>query len=132
MKVSRAIMCVVCFAVFAAVLPLPAHHSVSSVFDRSRPVEITGVITKVDWMNPHIWIYVDETNDLEQVTHWELEGGQPNGLSRRGWRRDSLKPGDQVVIEGNMSRCCDNVGKLGSIMLTDGTPIWQGSAQDAN
>ena len=132
MRMSRTVMGIVCLAVLAAVLPLPAHHSVSSVFDRSRPVEITGVVTQVDWMNPHIWIYVDQTNDEAQVTHWELEGGQPNGLSRRGWRRDSLKPGDRVIIAGNMSRCCDNVAKLGSVTLADGTPIWQGSAQDPN
>ena len=130
MRMSRAMLCVVSLVVLAAVLPLGAHHSVATMYDRSRPVTITGVVTKVEWFNPHIWIYVDQTDDQDRVTHWELEGGQPNGLSRRGWRRDSLQQGDQVTIEGDMSRCCDNVAKLGSVALADGTSIWQGSAQD--
>lgn len=132
MRMSGAILSIVCLAVLATVLPLAGHHSVATMFDRNQPVTITGVVTKVEWLNPHIWIYVDETDDQNGVTHWELEGGQPNGLSRRGWRRDSLKQGDQVTIEADMSRCCDNVAKLGSVNLADGTPIWQGSAQDPN
>lgn len=132
MKMCVSMLCAVCLVVLAALLPLRAHHSVSTMFDRNRPVTITGVVTKVEWLNPHIWIYVDETDDQDGVTHWELEGAQPNGLSRRGWRRDSLKPGDEVAIEGEMSRCCDNVAKLGSVKLADGTTIWQGSAQDPN
>ena len=129
MKMFRAMSCVVFLVVLAAVLPVLAHHSVATMFDRNSPVTITGVVTEVEWRNPHIWVYVDQTDDQDRVTHWELEGAQPNGLSRRGWRRDSLKAGDQVVIEGDMSRCCDNVAKLGSVTLADGEVIWQGSAQ---
>ena len=132
MGVSRTMPYAICLLVLGAVLPVLAHHSVSTMFDRNRPVTITGVVTQVEWLNPHIWIYVNQADDQGQVTHWELEGGQPNGLSRRGWRRNSLKAGDRVVIEGDMSRCCDNVAKLGSVELADGTPIWQGSAQDPN
>ena len=130
MKVSRRTLCSAGLVVFGVVVPVLAHHSVATMFDRNRPVTITGVVTKVDWLNPHIWVYVDETDDQGQVTHWELEGAQPNGLSRRGWRRNSLRPGDRVVIDADMSRCCDNVAKLGSVRLEDGTAIWQGSAQD--
>ena len=126
MKVSRRTLCGACLVVLGVVVPVLAHHSVATMFDRNRPVTITGVVTKVDWLNPHIWVYVDETDDQGQVTHWELEGAQPNGLSRRGWRRNSLRPGDRVVIDA------DNVAKLGSVRLEDGTAIWQGSAQDPN
>jgi hypothetical protein len=83
-----------------ASLPGLAHHSIDAEFDRNKPVTVSGTVTKVDWMNPHIWIYLDVKETDGKITKWQFEGGPPNALRRQGWNRDSLKEGDQITIRG--------------------------------
>ena len=81
-----------------------AHHSFVASFDENKPVTLTGTVTKVEWTNPHIWFFIDVENPDGTVTNWGLEMGSPNFLMRAGWRRDSMKVGDVVDVEGHQAR----------------------------
>ena len=82
-----------------------AHHSFSAEFDAQKPVKLTGIVTKVEWTNPHVWFYINVKDDATgQVKNWGAEMGPPHLLQRRGWRRDTLKLGEEVTISGSMAR----------------------------
>src|SRR5262245_45244975 len=83
---------------------LLAHHSFSAEYDANQPVKVTGVVTKVEWQNPHIWFFVDVKDAQGKVTNWGFSGGPPGVLQRRGISRDALKAGDTVVVEGFRAR----------------------------
>src|SRR5919108_1125287 len=84
----------------AAGTPVVAHHSFAAEYDGSKPVKVSGVVTKVEWTNPHIWFYVDVKDDQGRVANWGFSGGPPGVLQRRGISRTALKIGDVVVVEG--------------------------------
>ena len=92
--------CVVTVAALLLQVPVAAHHSFAAQFDGDKPVVLTGVITKVDWRNPHIWVYLDVREADDKVTKWECEGGAPNALTRQGWSREHLKLGEELIVEG--------------------------------
>ena len=81
-----------------------AHHSFAATFDEDKPVALTGTVTSIEWTNPHIWFFIDVENPDGTVTNWGLEMGSPNFLMRAGWRRDSMKVGDVVDVEGHQAR----------------------------
>ena len=82
-----------------------AHHSFAAEFDASKPVTLTGLVTKVEWVNPHVWFYINVKDPATgEVTNWGAEMGPPHGLQRRGWRRETLKIGDEVTIKGSLAR----------------------------
>jgi hypothetical protein len=81
-----------------------AHHSFSAEFDASKPIEITGIVTKVDWANPHVWLYMNVKGESGAVANWGAELGPPHGLQRSGWQRETLKIGEQITVDGFMSR----------------------------
>jgi hypothetical protein len=82
-----------------------AHHSFSAEFDSDKPIEVTGIVTKVEWTNPHVWFYIN-VRDAEtgEVTNWGAEMGPPHGLQRRGWRRNTLAIGTEVTVNGFLAR----------------------------
>jgi hypothetical protein len=81
------------------------HHSFSAEFDGDKRIELTGIVTKVEWTNPHVWFYINVTDAATgEVTNWGAEMGPPHGLQRSGWRRDTLKIGDEVSLEGALAR----------------------------
>ncbi len=114
-----------------AAAPLLAHHSFDAEFGRDKPVTLKGVVTKVEWMNPHTWLYIDVTDENGNVTHWQCEGGSPNQLVRRGWKKDSLKPGDQVIVEGYRAKDRANTANAREVRLPDGRKVYSGLADDA-
>jgi len=116
-------------ALLAAALPMAAHHSVAAEFDSTKPVTIKGTVTKLEWMNPHAWIYVDVKNEQGVVEKWQLEFGAPNELVRRGWKRTDVKEGQEVTIEGIMARKGGNTASARSIVLPDGKRVFNGQAQ---
>ena len=105
-----------------------AHHSFEAEFDRNKTVVLTGTVTKVDWMNPHIYIHLDAKDEAGKSASWACEGGNPGSLMRLGWKRDSLKPGDQIVIEGYRAKDGTNTCNGRSVKLADGTKLFAGSS----
>jgi len=88
-----------------AVLPVMAHHSFPAEYDADKPISLHGVVTKVEWTNPHIFIYLDVKDEATgAVVNWALELGAPNALLRLGWKRDDLKQGDELNVEGSLAR----------------------------
>lgn len=82
-----------------------AHHSFAAEFDASKPISLTGIVTKVEWVNPHVWFYINVKDPAtSEVTNWGAEMGPPHGLQRRGWRRDTLKIGEEVTVKGALAR----------------------------
>jgi hypothetical protein len=92
------------FGVFLAVTPLAAHHSFSAEYDSKKSVTLKGIVTKVEWMNPHVYFYLDVTDEAGNIANWSLEMGPPNGLERSGWTRNTMKVGDEVVVEGTLAK----------------------------
>ena len=107
---------------------LSAHHSFAAEFDRNSPVTLTGSVTRVDWGNPHIWVFLDVKDDTGKVSNWGVEGGAPNALFRNGWRKDSLKVGDTVTVEGFKSKDGLPRANANRVTLPDGRRVFAGSS----
>jgi hypothetical protein len=114
----------------ACAVPAVAHHSFPAQYDESKPVTLTGSVTKVEWTNPHIFIYIDVVDEeTGETAPWALELGGPNALLRLGWKRDSLKTGDIVTAEGSLARDGSNLANAESIvMVATGRRMLAGSS----
>jgi len=113
-----------------AAAPAFAHHSFAAEFDDKQPVTLRGTVAKVEWLNPHVWLYVDVKDESGAVAHWQCEGGAPNGLTRQGWSKSSLKPGDEVIVEGFHAKDATNTCSSRTVKLPDGRRLFAGSADD--
>lgn len=116
-------------AIFTVSVPASAHHSFSAVFDAKVPVEVSGTVTEVEWMNPHAWIYIDVESEDGETVNWAFELGSPNGLMRRGWTRKSVQVGDQISVTGYKARDGSNRGNISSIVLADGRELTGASSR---
>ena len=109
-----------------------AHHSFSAEFDAEKPVTLTGIVTKVEWTNPHVWFYINVKDEATgELGNWGAEMGPPHGLQRRGWRRDTLKIGEQVTVEGFLARNGSQRVNARQVTLT-ATGARPGETLDAN
>jgi len=111
--------------------PVVAHHSFAAEYDSKKPIKITGTVTKVEFMNPHIYYYVDVKDASGKVTNYAVEGGTPGSLRRQGWGKDSLKTGDTVTVEGYMAKNGSNHLNGRTVTLPDGRRVFGGSADDS-
>ena len=106
---------------------LAAHHSFSAQYDRLKSHTITGTVTKMEWQNPHIYFYVAVKDNTGKETVWAVEGQAPNGLYRQGWRRDSLKAGDAVTVEGWLARDGSSLLNMAAVTVA-GKQLFRGPA----
>jgi hypothetical protein len=142
-------------AAVGASLPLAAHHSFSAEFDGSKEIKATGVVSKLDWQNPHAWIHMTATEICERTAagrgpdaveqewacrspagdekgaDWAFELGSPNGLMRQGWTRNALKQGDVITVQGSRARDGSTNSNARSVTTAAGKRMFAGSSQDA-
>jgi hypothetical protein len=130
------------FAAFAAIVGMVvvgmivgtgsviAHHSFAAEFDAAKPLTLKGVVTKIEWQNPHTYFYIDVAMPNGNVVNWGMEMGSPNGLMRQGWTRNTLKVGDSVTVEGSAAKDGTNVGNARVVVLdATGQRLFAASSQ---
>jgi hypothetical protein len=117
-------------ALLVASLPAAAHHSFAAVFDAAKPVTLTGTVARIEWMNPHTWIYLDVKKDDGSVEAWSFEMGSPNRLMRFGWNQDSLQTGATVTIAGSRARDYSRKAAVTTVTLANGKQLF--GAQDTS
>ena len=108
--------------------PLRAHHAFTAVFDASKPVTLQGTVTKVEWYNPHAWIYIDVKSPDGDVVNYAVEGGSPNALTRRGWKKTTLAIGSAIVVDGFLAKDGTPTVNGKDITLPDGRTVFVGSS----
>ncbi len=118
----------ICLGLVALSLPTAAHHAFSSEFDSTKPVRLRGKITRMEWINPHSWMHVEVKGDDGKAATWMIEAGPPGALVRRGWRKDSVKPGVEVLVEGYQAIDGSTRANGRDVTLPDGTRLFAGSS----
>ena len=112
-----------------AAVPATPHHSFAAEFDITRPVKLTGTITRIEWTNPHSWLFIDTEDDDGNVQNWAIELISTNGLLRRGWTRDKVRAGDIVNVEGFGARDGTNTGNATTVIMTNtGERLWDSAS----
>ena len=116
-----------------AVAPVWAHHSFAAEYDSKKPVTLKGTVTKIDWMNPHVYFFMDVDDGKGSVVNWGFEMGPPNGLQRSGWTKNTMKVGDVVVVEGTLAKDGSNQGNARSVMMAStGKKLGAASSENTN
>ena len=128
MKLNFALL-IAAVALFTGAAPVIAHHSFAAEFDADSPMDLTGTVTKVQWMNPHTIFYIDVETTAGDYENWAIEMGSPNGLMRRGWSRNSLRIGDIVSVTGSRARDGSSKGNARKVVLSSGNQLFGASSQ---
>jgi uncharacterized protein DUF6152 len=118
--------CVVTAALFLLTPPASAHHAFAAMYDEHKLVTVSGTVTKLEWVNPHVWLYVDGKDEGGKTGHWKFEMGSPGGLISRGWEKTTLKTGDQITVDGYRARDGSKVANPRTVTLPDGRKLFGG------
>ena len=111
-------------------MPAAAHHAFATEFDAQKPVTMKGIVTKIDWANPHVWFYINVKTESGQIENWGFEMGGPNSLRNSGWTKETMKIGDEVVVEGSLAKNGSrNVNAKNVIMASTGKKLGAASSQ---
>src|SRR5258708_8194755 len=105
-----------------------AHHAFSAEFDENKPIKLQGRVTRMEWINPHVWIHMDVKSSSGEVVNWMIEGGPPNALLKRGWNKRSLPEGTEIVVEGYQSKDGAMRANGREVMFPDGRKLFVGSS----
>src|SRR5579863_9676331 len=111
-----------------AAAPVWAHHAFAAEFDADKPIKFKGTVTKMEWINPHAWLHIDVKNDDGTVTNWMIEAAAPNSLLRRGWNKNSLPAGTEILVEGFQAKDGSNRANGSVITFADGKKLFVGNA----
>ena len=111
-----------------AAVPVWAHHAFAAEFDAAKPIKFRGTVTKMEWINPHAWIHIDVKGEDGKVTNWMIEAAAPNALLRRGWTKNSLLAGTEILVEGFQAKDGANRANGSIITFTDGKKLFVGSS----
>ena len=117
-------------ALLAATMPVLAHHAFATEFDAQKPVTMKGIVTKIDWANPHVWFYINVKTENGTIENWGFEMGGPNSLRNSGWTKDTMKIGDEVIVEGSLAKNGSrNVNAKSVTMASTGKKLGAASSQ---
>ena len=128
MRVRRSLIAAAVWMTLAGAVPMLAHHAFSAEFDGNRPISLRGTVVKMEWVNPHSWITMAVKNENGTTETWEVEAGAPNAMFRRGFRKDSLIAGTEILIQGFRAKSGKNVANGRDITLPDGRKLFMGSS----
>lgn len=131
MRFSFFLSCAVVSGALLAAIPASAHHSFAAEYDSTKPVKLTGNVTRVDWQNPHVYFYIDVKNtDTGRVENWAFEMGAPSVITRQGWTKTSMKIGDVIIVEGTRAKDGGTHGNARSVsMASTGKKLGAGSSE---
>jgi hypothetical protein len=121
-------ICAAIGLVVACTSPVAAHHAFAAEYDGSKPVKLRGTVTEMEWINPHSWIHIDVKNPDGTVSKWLIEAGAPNSLIRRGWNKNSLLPGTEILVEGFQAKDGELRANGRDVTFADGRKMFVGSS----